>query len=71
MAQDLDRRLQKLKRQIAEQENLLRRMTVRGTPSQGAEDRLRHLEQQLAQISREACHSDNDAPRTTTTTTAQ
>jgi hypothetical protein len=53
MAQDCQRRLIELKRQIAEQEELVRRTIVRGTPSQGAEDRLRDLKQQLAQIEAE------------------
>ena len=71
MAQNLDRRLEKLKRQIAEQENLVRRMIVRGTPSQGAEDLLHDLEQQLAQISREARHSDNHDTGADASSTAQ
>jgi hypothetical protein len=50
MAKTLDRRLEELERQIAEQQDLVRRMIVRGTPSQAAEDRLRKLQQQLAQI---------------------
>lgn len=50
MAQSVDRRLTQLKRQITEQETLVRRMIVLGTPSQGAEDRLRGLKQQLVQI---------------------
>jgi hypothetical protein len=48
MAKNLDRRLEELERQFAEQQNLVRRMIVRGTPSQAAEDRLRQLQQQLA-----------------------
>ena len=71
MAQNVDRRLEELKREIAEQESLVRRMIVRGTPSQGAEDRLRDLEQQLAQIGREASHSDNHATGTDTSFAAQ
>jgi hypothetical protein len=47
MAQDLDRRRGELKRQIAEQEDLIRRMIERGTPSQVDEDRLRQLKDQL------------------------
>ena len=46
-------RLEQLQRQIAEQEALVRRMVARGTPNQGAEDRLRHLHQQLAQLKAE------------------
>jgi uncharacterized coiled-coil protein SlyX len=48
MAKNLDRRLEELERQIAEQQALVRRMIVRGTPNQSAEDRLRQLQQQLA-----------------------
>ena len=50
MAQNLDRRQEELQRQIAEQQDHVRRMSVRGTPSQAAEDRLRQLQQQLAQV---------------------
>ena len=71
MERNFDHRRRELKRQIAEQENLVRRMIVRGTPSQGAEDCLRHLEQQLAQINREARHSDNHATGTKATSWAQ
>ena len=49
MAQNFDHRLEELERQIKEQDDLVRRMIVRGTPSQSAEDRLRQLHQQLAQ----------------------
>jgi uncharacterized coiled-coil protein SlyX len=50
MAQDLDRRLEELERQIAEQQDHVRRMIVCGVPSQAAEDRLRQLQQRLAQV---------------------
>jgi hypothetical protein len=50
MAQDPCRRRSELKRQIAEQEELIRRMIERGTPNQSAEGRLRQLKDQLAQI---------------------
>ena len=50
MAQNHDRRQEELQRQIAEQQDHVRRMIVRGTPSQAAEDRLRQLQQQLAQV---------------------
>jgi hypothetical protein len=50
MVQDLDRRRSELTRQIAEQEELIRRMIERGAPNQAAEDRLRQLKDQLAQI---------------------
>jgi uncharacterized coiled-coil protein SlyX len=49
MAQDLDRRRRELERQIADQEESIRRMIERGTPSQAAEDRLRQLKERLAQ----------------------
>jgi hypothetical protein len=50
MAEDLDRRLQELERQLAEQEQFVRRMVVRGTPSQAAEDRLRQLQRQISEL---------------------
>lgn len=50
MAQNLDRRLEELERRLAEQQDHVRRMIVRGTPSQAAEDRLRQLQQQLAHV---------------------
>jgi hypothetical protein len=50
MTQNFDRHRKELQRQIAEQEKLVRRMIVRGTPNQAAEDRLRQLQQQLAQL---------------------
>jgi uncharacterized coiled-coil protein SlyX len=50
MAQDLDRRLDELERQIAEQQDHVRHMIVCGAPSQAAEDRLRQLLQKLAQV---------------------
>jgi uncharacterized coiled-coil protein SlyX len=50
MAEDLDRRLQELERQLAEQEQFVRRMVVRGTPSQAAEDRLRQLQRQISAL---------------------
>ena len=53
MSQKVDRQLEELKRQIAEQEALVRRMVVRGTPSQGAEDSLRQLQQRLARLEAE------------------
>ena len=50
MTHNFDRHRKELARQIAEQEKLVRRMIVRGTPNQAAEDRLRQLQQQLAQL---------------------
>ena len=50
MPEDLDRRLQELERQLAEQEQFVRRMVVRGTPSQAAEDRLRQLQRQISEL---------------------
>ena len=49
MAQDAER-LKKLQQLVAEQERLIRRMIVRGTPNQADEDRLSRLNQELAQI---------------------
>jgi hypothetical protein len=46
----MDHRRSELTRQIAEQEALIRRMIERGTPNQAAEDRLRQLKDQVAQI---------------------
>jgi predicted nuclease with TOPRIM domain len=43
-------RLKELERLVAEQESLIQRMIVRGTPNQAAEDHLRRLKQELAQI---------------------
>jgi len=43
-------RLKELERLVAAQETLIRRMIVRGTPNQAAEDRLRRLQQELAEI---------------------
>jgi hypothetical protein len=45
-----DRHIKELEREIAEQEAFVRRMIVRGAPSQAAEDRLRQLQQQLLRI---------------------
>jgi uncharacterized coiled-coil protein SlyX len=43
-------RLKELEGLVAEQESLIQRMIVRGTPNQAAEDHLRRLKQELAQI---------------------
>jgi len=48
IADQPDRNIKELKRKVAEQEAFVRRMIVRGTPSQAAEDRLRDLQQQLS-----------------------
>jgi hypothetical protein len=45
-----DRDIKELERKLAEHEAFVRRMIVRGTPSQAAEDRLRQLQQQLSRI---------------------
>ena len=50
IADDSNRNIKELERKAAEQEAFVRRMIVRGTPSQAAEDRLRRLQQQLSQI---------------------
>jgi hypothetical protein len=47
MAQDVER-LKKLQQLVAEQESLIRRMIVRGTPNQADEDRLSRLKLELA-----------------------
>jgi len=48
IADQPDRYIKELERKVAEQEAFVRRMIVRGTPSQAAEDRLRELQQQLS-----------------------
>jgi len=48
IADQPDRYIKELERKVAEQEAFVRRMIVRGTPSQAAEDRLRDLQQQLS-----------------------
>jgi hypothetical protein len=45
-----DHQVKALERAVAEQEAFVRRMIVRGTPSQAAEDRLRQVQQQLLRI---------------------
>jgi hypothetical protein len=50
MEQNFDHRHQELERQIAEQANHVRRMIACGAPNQAAEDRLRELQRQLAQV---------------------
>jgi hypothetical protein len=42
--------IKKAEEQVAQQEQLVRRMIVRGTPSQAAEDLLRRLEQTLERM---------------------
>jgi len=46
----LDDDIKKLERAIADQAGLVRRMIVQGVPNQGAEDRLRELQQQLLRM---------------------
>jgi len=48
IADQPDRYIKELERKVAEPEAFVRRMIVRGTPSQAAEDRLRQLLQQLS-----------------------
>jgi hypothetical protein len=42
--------IKRAEEQVAQQEQLVRRMIVRGTPSQSAEDLLRRLEQTLERM---------------------
>lgn len=49
-----DRDIELLKRDVAEQKALVRRMIVRGSPSQTAEDRLRQLQQKLSRLKERA-----------------
>jgi len=46
----LDREIQQIREQLAAQKTLVRRMIARGTPTQGAEDRLRQLEQTFSRM---------------------
>jgi hypothetical protein len=48
IADQPDRYIKELERKVAEQQAFVRRMIVRGTPSQAVEDRLRQLQQQLS-----------------------
>lgn len=43
-----DRHIREAQQRVAQQETLVRRMIVQGTPTQAAEDRLRQLQQTLA-----------------------
>jgi hypothetical protein len=45
-----DSHIKKVEQEIAAQNELVRRMIVQGTPSQAAEDRLRHLEKTLQRL---------------------
>jgi predicted nuclease with TOPRIM domain len=47
---EVDPDIKKLEQQVAQQADLVRRMIVRGTPTQAAEDRLRELEHTLTQL---------------------
>jgi polyhydroxyalkanoate synthesis regulator phasin len=50
MSEEHNQRREDLARQIRQQEAWVRRMVMRGTPSQADEDRLRALERQLADL---------------------
>jgi len=54
IADEYEHYIKALEREIAEQEAFVRRMIVRGTPSQATEDRLRQLQQQLLRIKEHA-----------------
>jgi hypothetical protein len=54
IADESEHYIKALEREIAEQEAFVRRMIVRGTPSQATEDRLRQLQQQLLRIKEHA-----------------
>jgi predicted nuclease with TOPRIM domain len=45
-----DHDIREVQQQVAQQEALVRRMIVRGTPTQAAEDRLRQLQQTLSRM---------------------
>jgi hypothetical protein len=54
IADESEHYIKALEREIAEQEAFVRRMIVRGTPSQATEDRLRQLQRQLLRIKEHA-----------------
>jgi len=54
IADESEHHIKALEREIAQQEAFVRRMIVRGTPSQATEDRLRQLQQQLLRIKEHA-----------------
>ena len=45
-----DQHVREAQQRVAEQEALVRRMIVQGTPTQAAEDRLRQLQQTLSRM---------------------
>jgi hypothetical protein len=45
-----DRHIREVRQRMAQQEALVRRMIVQGTPTQAAEDRLRQLQKTLARM---------------------
>jgi hypothetical protein len=47
-----DREVREIQKRIAQQKALVHRMIVQGTPTQGAEDRLRELQQTLLRMTR-------------------
>ena len=53
----LDRRIREAQQRVAQQEALVRRMIVRGTPTQAAEDQLRHLQQTFSRMTEQRGHS--------------
>jgi hypothetical protein len=50
IADQSDRYMKELAHKVAEQEAYVRRMIVRGVPSQAAEDRLSQLQHQLSRL---------------------
>ena len=46
----LEREIQQIQEQLTAQQTLVQRMIARGTPTQGAEDRLRQLEQTFSRV---------------------
>lgn len=49
-----DRQIEQIERDVAQQEAHVRRLIIRGAPTQAAEDRLRHLQQELSRLKKRA-----------------
>ena len=60
-----DHFVQKLQEEIAQQEQLVRRMIVRGTPTQAAEDALRRMEGMLERAKEKREFASDRRPKET------
>jgi hypothetical protein len=60
-----DHFIQKLQEEIAQQEQLVRRMIVRGTPTQSAEDALRRMEGMLERAKEQRELASDRGPKET------